>query len=65
MRTPESNESYMTSFALPRQLRARVDALRLHRAQGQGGLPPTLRSLVLEGLEMLVERELGEVKRGS
>jgi hypothetical protein len=61
MRVPEDTESYMTSFSLPLDLRGRVDALRLARAQREGGLPPSLRLVILEALEALIERELGEV----
>jgi predicted DNA-binding protein len=57
MRAPETAQSYMTSFALPLELRARLDALRAARAQREGGLPPPLRTIVLEALEMLVEHE--------
>ncbi len=63
MRTPESTESYITSFALPREVRSRLDALRLARAQREGGGPPPLRSLILEGLEELLARELEGEKR--
>lgn len=61
MRAPENTDSYMTSFSLPLELRGRVDALRLARAQRQGGLPLPLRFIILEALEALVERELGVV----
>ena len=63
MRTPGNIESYVTSFALPRDMRSRLDDLRLVRAQRDGGAPPPLRSLILEGLEELLARELDEVKR--
>lgn len=63
MRTPGPTESYVTSFALPRDMRSRLDALRLARAQRDGGAPPPMRSLILEGLEGLLARELDEVKR--
>lgn len=63
MRTPRAIESYVTSFALPRDVRSRLDALRLARAQREGGAPPALRSLILEGLEGLLARELDDVTR--
>lgn len=63
MRTPGPTESYVTSFALPRGIRSRLDTLRLARAQREGGAPPPLRALILEGLEGLLARELDEVKR--
>ncbi len=56
-------ESYMTSFALPLELRSRLDALRLQRAQRECGVPPPLRTLILEGLEGLLERELTGERR--
>lgn len=59
MKTPET---YMTSFALPLELRSRLDALRMARAEQEGGPPPALRTLILEGLEGLLAREMGEVK---
>lgn len=62
MRTPGTIESYVTSFALPRGMRSRLDALRMARAQREGSAPPPLRSLILEGLEGLLARELDEVK---
>jgi hypothetical protein len=55
MKTPET---YMTSFALPLELRSRLDALRLQRAQRESGVPPSLRTLILEGLEHLLAHEL-------
>jgi hypothetical protein len=63
MRTPGPTESYVTSFALPRDMRSRLDDLRLARAQRDGGAPPPLRSLILEGLEGLLAHELDDVKR--
>ena len=51
-------ETYMTSFALPLDMRARLDALRLQRAQRECGVPPSLRTLILEGLEHLLAHEL-------
>ena len=62
MRTPGTIQSYTTTFALPRDLRSRLDTLRLARAQREGGTPPTLRALILEGLEGLLAREFYEVK---
>jgi hypothetical protein len=56
-------ETYMTSFALPLDLRSRLDALRLQRAQRESGVPPSLRTLILESLEGLLERELTGEKR--
>jgi hypothetical protein len=56
-------ESYMTSFALPLSLRSRLDALRLQRAQRERGVPPSMRTLILESLEGLLERELTGEKR--
>ena len=44
-------------------MRSRLDALRMARAQREGGAPPPMRSLILEGLEGLLARELDEVKR--
>ncbi len=55
-------ETYMTSFALPLDMRARLDALRMARAEQEGGPPPPLRTLILESLERLLAREMGEVK---
>jgi hypothetical protein len=63
MRTPGTIESYVTSFSLPRDMRSRLDNLRLVRAQRDGSAPPPMRSLILEGLEGLLARELDEVKR--
>jgi hypothetical protein len=60
MKTPDS---YMTSFALPLELRSRLDALRLQRAQRECGVPPSLRTLILEGLEHLLAHELTGEKR--
>ena len=56
-------ETYMTSFALPLALRSRLDALRMARAEQEGGPPPPLRTLILESLEGLLERELTGEKR--
>jgi hypothetical protein len=47
----------MTSFEIPYALRARVDALRLARAQREGRLPPTMKDVVLEALELLLVRD--------
>lgn len=60
MKTPET---YMTSFALPLELRSRLDALRMARAEQEGGPPPPLRTLILEGLEHLLAYELSGEKR--
>jgi hypothetical protein len=49
--------SYMTSLEIPYALRARVDALRFARAQREGGLPPTMKDVVLEALELLLIRD--------
>ena len=51
--------SYMTSFEIPYALRARVDALRLARAQREGGLPSTMKDVVIEALELLLVRDAG------
>lgn len=63
MRTPGPTQNYVTSFSLPRDMRSRLDALRMARAQREGGAPPPLRALILEGLEGLLARELYEVTR--
>jgi len=57
MRTPGPTEFYVTSFQLPRTTRSRMDALRLARAERDGGPPPSLRSILLEGVELLLARE--------
>jgi hypothetical protein len=44
-------------------MRSRLDVLRMARAQREGGAPPPMRSLILEGLEELLARELDEVER--
>jgi hypothetical protein len=62
MRTPGPATAYITSFALPLDLRSRLDALRMARAEREGGSQPPLRELILEGLEGLLAREMGEVK---
>lgn len=59
MRTPGPTSAYMTSLQLPRTTRSRMDALRLARADRDGGPPPSLRSILLEGVELLLEREEG------
>jgi hypothetical protein len=63
MQRIEGAESYMTSFLLPIDLRGRLDVLRMARAHREGRLPPPLRSIILEALESLVERELGRARR--
>jgi hypothetical protein len=60
MKTPDT---YMTSFALPLELRSRLDALRLQRAQRECVGLPSLRTLILEGLEHLLAHELSGEKR--
>ncbi len=63
MRIPGATLSYMTSFALPLATRSRVDVLRLARAERDGGPPPSLRAVLLEGLELLLAREEGQAKQ--
>lgn len=53
--------TYLTTFSMPLEMRARLDALRLARAQREGGLPPYMKDVILEALEQLLERELTQV----
>jgi hypothetical protein len=42
---------------LPRDLRLRIDELRLARARRDGGRPPSVKTVMVEALEALIARE--------
>lgn len=47
-----------TTITIPRALRVRLDEVRVQRAHRSGQLSPPLKSLVVEALEALADREL-------
>jgi hypothetical protein len=54
----EREQSYMTSLALPYTTKGKLNALRFSRAQQAGGLPPSMKEIVIEAIEKLVAQEL-------
>jgi predicted transcriptional regulator len=48
----------LTSFEIDLELRRRIDDLRLARARGAQGTPPSMRSIVLEAVTEYLDREL-------
>ena len=52
-----TEKKYGTSFLIPFELRARIDALRMRRGRRSGSLPPKFAQIVIEALENLIAAE--------
>jgi hypothetical protein len=54
----KQNADGSTSITIPRDLRVRLDEVRLARARRTGQLSPPLKTLVVEALQALADAEL-------
>lgn len=54
---PSQRDELHMNLGLPRELRLRVDELRLGRARRDGGRQASLKQIITEALEELIARE--------
>ncbi len=54
---PKTKE-FATSLTMDPELRRKIDDLRLRRARETNGVPPPMRSIVVEALKEYLEREM-------
>ncbi len=59
--TPRKNsgsDEVATTIAVPRKVRVQLDEVRVARAHRDGGLCPPLKTVVVEALVALIQREI-------